>query len=214
MGTKAKTLVTLALASTCAVLALPTTASAAARSGVTIHNFIADGLKGFVFSPKPAKCADGRTVKVFRQTGKAPNPKRDIKVAKTNASADGHGKYKWKVGLHRPRPGHYYARVPATAACQADNSKAIRISARPRTKITNTILNRNTRSAEFQFSVVGGVGPYRARCKLDDKPYRPCKGPESYSHLSRGHHVFKVFEIGSNGRRDRTPAKRGFHFSR
>ena len=52
----------------------------------------------------------------------------------------------------------------------------------------------------------------------DDKPYRSCGRGESdtrnYSHLGRGHHVFKVFAIGDDGKRDPTPAKRGGFTSR
>jgi hypothetical protein len=69
MRPTAKLLMTLALAGACVVLALPSMASAA-RSGVSIHLFIDDALKGFVFSPKPRECAEGRTVRIFRQKGK------------------------------------------------------------------------------------------------------------------------------------------------
>jgi hypothetical protein len=214
MGTRAKVLATFALAGACALLGLPSAASAA-RSGVTMHLFVGDDVKGFVFSPKPRKCADGRTVRVFRQKGKQENPKRDVKVAKAQAARRANGKYKWEVGLDRPRPGDYYAQVPATAACQEDSSKTVRITARPHTKIISSTIFDNTRSALFQYRAVNGVEPYKFRCKLDDQPYRRCRGyQKNYSHLSRGHHVFKVFAIGGNGKRDRTPAKRGFHFPR
>ena len=69
---------------------MPSMASAA-RSGVTIHLFIDHALKGFVFSPKPRECAEGRTVRIFRQKGKKENPKRDIKVAKTGAARRSNG---------------------------------------------------------------------------------------------------------------------------
>jgi hypothetical protein len=219
MGTRTKILGMLALAGTFTALALPGTPSAgaasAARSGVTIHLFIGDAVKGYVFSPKLGECAEGRAVRVFRQKGKRVNPRRDIKVAKTRATQSANGGYRWEVGLDRPRPGHYYARVRATAACQADNSRTVTITARPQTKIVDTSLYPDTRSASFEWRAVDGVQPYKFRCKLDDQPYRRCRefGKE-YSHLSRGHHVFKVFAIGGNGKQDITPARRGFDFTR
>ena len=37
----------------------------------------------------------------------------------------------------------------------------------------------------------------------------------NYSHLGRGHHVFKVFAIGDDGKRDpRAREAGGFHFTR
>jgi hypothetical protein len=89
---------------------------------------------------------------------------------------------------------------------------------RQRTRHIMTTLFPTTRSALFYYIAKGGVEPYRFRCKLDDKPYRRCGDGEGdtrdYSHLSRGHHVFKVFAVDTNGKRDPTPAKRGFHFPR
>jgi hypothetical protein len=111
LGAKAKVFVTLALAGTCAVLALPSIAAGAARSGVTIHNYRGDGFKGSVFSPKPRQCARTRTVRVFRQKGKEENPKRDIKVAKTAPHRRAGDKYRWELYPDRPRPGDYYAQV-------------------------------------------------------------------------------------------------------
>ncbi len=43
------------------------------------------------------------------------------------------------------------------------------------------------------------------RCKLDRKPFRPCRSPRVYR-LSRGRHAFRVFSIDRAGNRDRTPA--------
>jgi hypothetical protein len=209
MGTKVK--VSLAVVGVGALLALPGAASAKTRSGVTIHNLLGDQLKGFVFSPKPHQCADGRPVKVFRQRGGGQNPNRDVKVGGTYASARGNGKYRWELSLHRPSPGDYYARVPATAACQADNSKAVHISARPDTRIRD-VLFYDDRTPTFYYYAVGGVEPYRFQCKLDDQRFRGCKGnSKRYHDLSRGRHVFKVRAIGSNGKKDATPEKRGFH---
>jgi hypothetical protein len=220
MGGKAKVFVTLALTGACAVLALPSIAAGAARSGVTIHSLPGVAFKGYVFSPKPRQCARNRTVRVFRQKGKKQNRKRDIKVAKTTSAFTfrRRQRYKWETASRQFRPGDYYAQVRATAACRADSSKTVRISVRPRTRHIMTTLVPTTRSADFYYQAKGGVEPYTFRCKLDHKPYRRCGRGESdsrnYTHLSRGHHVFKVFAIGDDGKRDLTPAKRAFHFPR
>jgi Ca2+-binding RTX toxin-like protein len=43
------------------------------------------------------------------------------------------------------------------------------------------------------------------RCKLDRKPFRPCRSPRVYR-LKPGAHAFRVFAIDRAGNRDRTPA--------
>lgn len=43
------------------------------------------------------------------------------------------------------------------------------------------------------------------RCKLDSKPFRPCRSPRVYR-LKPGRHAFRVFAIDRAGNRDRTPA--------
>jgi len=43
------------------------------------------------------------------------------------------------------------------------------------------------------------------RCKLDRRPWRPCRSPRGYS-LRRGHHAFRVYAIDAVGNRDRTAA--------
>jgi len=43
------------------------------------------------------------------------------------------------------------------------------------------------------------------RCKLDRKPWRPCRSPRAYL-LRPGRHAFRVYAIDAAGNRDRTPA--------
>jgi Ca2+-binding RTX toxin-like protein len=43
------------------------------------------------------------------------------------------------------------------------------------------------------------------RCKLDRRPWRPCRSPRGYS-VRRGRHTFRVYAIDRAGNRDRTPA--------
>lgn len=210
MGTKTKLLASLAVAGACALLALPSMASAA-RSGVTIHLFQGSAFEGFVFSPKPGKCADGRRVRLFKEKGKGQNPKRDKRVAQTHAFKNSGGKYRWRALHYDPHPGKFYARVSATSACQADNSRTIHLSARPNTKVVDMDINRNKRSAFFHYRAFGGIAPYNFKCKLDHRRYTHCPdNAKTYFHVGRGHHVFKVKAIGHNGKSDRTPAKREF----
>jgi hypothetical protein len=213
MGTTTKLLTTLALVGAGAVLGLPTMASAATRSGVTIHPHY--GFEGFVFSPKPGICADGRTVNLFKEKGKKPNPKRDVKVDQSTAFKNSADKYRWEARSYGLHPGHFYARAPATPACQADNSKTVHIHARPNTQITG-IEERGhgaRHRVDIGFKGVGSIPRYTYRTKLDGQPsYQHHRyGEATYRHLSAGDHLFKVFAIASNGKRDRTPAKLRFH---
>lgn len=45
----------------------------------------------------------------------------------------------------------------------------------------------------------------RFRCKLDRKPWRPCRSPRAYL-VRPGRHAFRVFAIDAAGNRDRSPA--------
>ena len=210
MGTRTKLLATLALAGACGALAVPSTASAA-RTGITIHQRVSDNFKGYVFSPKPAQCADGRTVRLLRQKGKMQHPNRDVEVAETQATRNSNGKYRWFANPPHPPSGKYYAQVRATTSCQADTSKTVRLSARPNTRIREMHAAPD-RSVTFFYYARGGASPYNFQCKLDDHRYRRCADfHKTYRKLDRGHHVFRVRAIGDDGKRDRIPAKRQFH---
>jgi hypothetical protein len=210
MGTRTKLLVTLALVCAWGALALPSMAIAKARSGVTIHLDSGGTFMGFVFSPKPGRCADGRTVELYRRTGKGQRPRRDQRMRKTEAQSHGHDRFKWSLYPSHPRPGDFYARVPRTADCLADNSKTLHLAERPNTKITGMSVTHG-RNVTFKYRGSGGVPPYNFQCKLDHKPYRHCSPRERrYVHLSHGHHVFKVRARNDLGKQDRTPARRGF----
>ncbi len=47
------------------------------------------------------------------------------------------------------------------------------------------------------------------RCRLDRKPWRPCRSPRAYL-VPPGRHVFRVFAIDAAGNRDRSPASFSF----
>ena len=220
MGTRTRVLTALAVVGAGAALALPGAAIAKTRSGVTAHA-PSGGWRGFVFSPKPRKCADGRTVQLFKEKGKGQHPKRDRKVYETKAFKDKAGKYRWNstgYGLH---VGRFYARVPATSACKADNSKTVHISARPNTKISSFGCQgcgngrAHRRNWYFSFHGFNSIPRYTFETKLDHHPYEHHRfGNVLYRHLSFGRHVFKVYAIAGTGKRDLTPAKQVFHVKR
>jgi hypothetical protein len=217
MGTRTKVLAVSALAAAGALLALTSAALGAARSGVTIERARVmqrhDRFEGFVFSQKPAQCANARTVKLFKQKGKTPNPKQDKKIGKTTSFTNSGGSYRWIIYQH-PRPGNFYARIPRTSACQGDNSKAAHISKQVNTKITDAGVDRYRRTAGFAYDGVGGFSPHHFRCKLDKRHYQRCGDQKAYRNLSRGRHVFKVYAIDAKGKRDPTPAKFAFTIPR
>jgi len=61
------------------------------------------------------------------------------------------------------------------------------------------------RSPRFTFSSANGRAR-RFECRLDGGEYRTCESPKRYSGLDRGEHTFQVRAVGSNGRRDSSPA--------
>lgn len=122
------------------------------------------------------------------------------------------GKYRWREHDYDPHPGKFYARVPAITGCRADNSRTIHLSARPDTKITQVSLHHRESHAIFRYRTVGGVKPYQHYCRLDKGPVEGCTNTfNSYGHVSPGRHVFRVWAVGDNGLKERTPAKRTFH---
>jgi len=59
------------------------------------------------------------------------------------------------------------------------------------------------RRVAFAFS--SGERNVGFRCKLDRRPFRPCRSPRAYF-VSPGPHAFRVFAIDAAGNRDRSPA--------
>jgi len=80
---------------------------------------------GFVESPRPRRCADGRTIVVYKQLGTEQDPRNDEKIGTDTASLSG-DRYRWSIG----QPGVYgrvYARARPTEDCKPDNSRTVRI---------------------------------------------------------------------------------------
>lgn len=64
------------------------------------------------------------------------------------------------------------------------------------------------RTAKFKF--VSSEPGSTFKCKLDKKPFKPCRSPKKYKRLKPGKHVFQVKAIDAAGNADKTPAKRRF----
>jgi hypothetical protein len=79
----------------------------------------------------------------------------------------------------------------------------------PDTKITKGPKGKtDTRRATFKFRSEPAGATFQ--CKLDKKPFKPCKSPKTYKGLSEGKHTFKVRAVSASGAVDATPAKRAF----
>jgi hypothetical protein len=103
-------------------------AAGGAETTVTIKKEGTD-LSGTVASPKPAKCANGRKIVLFRQKGSVQAPKTDEKIANDTASLSG-DQYVWSTG-NTGEYGRFYARAAKTAECAADSSATVRVRRPP-----------------------------------------------------------------------------------
>jgi hypothetical protein len=128
IGTRTKVLAMFALAGACALLAVPSIA-ATTPSGVTIHHKGHHFLFGYVFSPKPRQCAKDRRVRVFRQTGKTQNRRRDPRVGEEPTKKMNSGKYRWTYRRRGPSLiGHsYYVVITKGHGCEGDASGTIHV---------------------------------------------------------------------------------------
>ncbi|HYF74351.1 MAG TPA: hypothetical protein VD864_16095 [Nocardioides sp.] len=99
-------------------------AAEGSRAPVTV-TIRADGtdLSGTVRSPRPAACAAGRTVVVFKVRG-APGGGDDVRFASDTTDASG-PTYEWSTG-NTGTEGRFYARLKATADCQGARSTVVR----------------------------------------------------------------------------------------
>ncbi len=71
--------------------------------------------------------------------------------------------------------------------------------------------SRPHRTASFSFAATERGSTFR--CKLNRRPFRPCRSPRLYR-LKPGPHTFKVFAIDAAGNRDRSPARFEFRIRR
>jgi hypothetical protein len=79
----------------------------------------------------------------------------------------------------------------------------------PDTKITKGPKGKiDSHRAKFKFKSEPAGAKFE--CKLDRKPFKPCKSPKTYRNLSAGKHRFRVRAVTAGGTVDPTPAKRSF----
>jgi len=78
----------------------------------------------------------------------------------------------------------------------------------PETTITKGP-KKKTHATTVKFKFTSDLAGAKFECKLDKKPFKPCKSPKKYKKLKPGKHVFKV-RATKNGETDPTPAKRKF----
>ncbi len=113
----------------------------------------------------------------YREPGKEPEPKPDPPVTEPPAGEP--------PASERP---------PATEPAPRPRSK-LRAKPAPRTTAT---------TARFVF----GSQPAGAsfRCKLDAKPYAPCRSPRVYRKLKPGRHVLRVQAVAADGKAEAKPS--------
>ncbi|HET7416648.1 MAG TPA: right-handed parallel beta-helix repeat-containing protein [Solirubrobacterales bacterium] len=79
----------------------------------------------------------------------------------------------------------------------------------PDTKITKAPPKKTTKTTvQFKFTATEAGSSFQ--CKLDGKPFKPCRSPKTYKSLEPGKHLFKVRAVDAVGNVDPTPAKRTF----
>ena len=119
----------MAIAALAAAVGLVVTGAASAGGGAAETKVTIKAPGGDVFgkvkSSKPNKCANGRTVKVYRQKGGAQGGGDDIKIGTDTAQANGPN-YEWNIGQPGVSGKKIYARAGKIAGCKADNSRTIR----------------------------------------------------------------------------------------
>lgn len=81
----------------------------------------------------------------------------------------------------------------------------------PDTSIGKVTIIAGQKKVTFRFTAT--VANSSFQCKLDKKPWKPCKSPRTYKGLKGGRHSFKVKAIGPTAVPDPTPAKRGFRLA-
>jgi hypothetical protein len=127
MSVKGKAFMAIAALAAAAGLVVTGAASAGGGGADTKVTIKAPGgdVFGKVKSSKPNKCANGRTVKVYRQKGGAQGGGDDIKIGSDIAQANGPN-YEWNIGQPGVSGKKIYARAGKIRGCKADNSKTIR----------------------------------------------------------------------------------------
>ena len=123
-----KVLTTIAAAVLCGAVALSVTGTAGARSDAATKVTItkaSDGFFGYVKSDKVNKCANNRTVTVYKLKGASPDPGSDKKIGSDIAQPNGNG-VQWNTGnTGNTSHGSYYAHAKKIPGCLAGTSKVV-----------------------------------------------------------------------------------------
>jgi Ca2+-binding RTX toxin-like protein len=86
----------------------------------------------------------------------------------------------------------------------------------PRTRILHhppgTVFTRSRRRT-VSFSFASNEANSTFRCRLDRKPFKPCRSPRRYS-VRLGRHTVRIFAVDAAGNRDRSPAAFSFRVRR
>jgi len=122
--TRTRTVSLLAMVAVAGMLSSTSAMAGGSRAPTTV-TIQAEGtdLSGTVASPRPARCADERTVIVIKQRG-ARGGGNDTRLASDTSEQQG-GQYVWSTG-NTGTSGRFYAKVRRTAQCQADTSRTVR----------------------------------------------------------------------------------------
>jgi len=123
-STKVRTAIA-ALAISVTAFAGVTSAQAGGKSGTKVSIKGDNGdYYGYVKSSDADNCANGRKVKVFKQTGSTQDPKHDMKIGTDTAQPNGE-KYMWSIGNSGYKSGKFYAKVGKTSLCKGATTKTI-----------------------------------------------------------------------------------------
>jgi hypothetical protein len=82
------------------------------------------GFFGYVYSPKPGRCANNRVVRLYKQRGRQQKPSVDTKIGSDTAQANG-DRFMWSTGNTGFARGLFYARAGRVPGCKPDSSKSI-----------------------------------------------------------------------------------------
>jgi CSLREA domain-containing protein len=159
----------------------------------------------------------GATVRVFRKATASPG---ELESFLGEAEADGSGN--WSITYAAAIPGE--TPIAATQTFEGTSELALattepapkppkeaggKDTTPPETRITKgPQAKTHSRKAKFKFTSSEAGSSFE--CKLDRKPFKPCKSPKKYKGLKPGKHVFKVRAIDAAGNVDPTPAKKKF----
>ncbi len=142
--------------------------------------------------PAPIACEDveERAPNSFRPPNTPPDPSPE-------QPPGGEAGFSSSIPPRPPRRPSGDRRPPATRLLH--RPARLLLAARPRRRVA------------FAFSA--GEPGASFRCRLDRRPFRPCRSPRAYL-VAPGWHAFRVFAIDRAGNRDRSPASFDFQVRR